>query len=80
MQNVEKAVFPSLPGKLWLKLKTSNAAAGFTGSGLHPVDRERVKKRIIQTTLDEIQKQNAPDNSKKAVTKGNNMCSDPFSF
>ncbi len=60
MQTVDKAVFPSLLEKLWKKLKPSNAVAGFTGSGIHPVDREKVKKRVIHTTFEETD-EDAPD-------------------
>ncbi len=53
LQTVDKAVFPSLLEKLWKKVKPSNAAAGFTGRQVHPVDREKAKKRVIHTTLEE---------------------------
>ncbi len=53
LQTVDKAVFPSLLEKLWKKVKPSNAAAGFTGSEIHPFDREKVKKRVIHTTVEE---------------------------
>ena len=69
MQIVDKAVFPALLGKLWLKLKPSSAVAGFTGSGLYPVDREKVKKRVIHTTADETDYQNTADTPRKLLRK-----------
>ena len=68
MQTVDKAVFPSLLEKLWKKLKPSNAVAGFTGSGIHPVDREKVKKRVIHTTVEETD-EDAPDTPRKLLRK-----------
>ena len=43
LKNIDKAIFPSLLRKLWSKIKSINAVAGFVGSGLYPLDKSRVK-------------------------------------
>ena len=48
MKAVDKAVFPSLLSKLWLKVKAENAVAGFVGSGLYPINPQKVKPRIVE--------------------------------
>ena len=51
LQNVEKALFPTLLSKLWPRIKPSNAVAGFSGSGLLPLDRKRVQPRIVDVSI-----------------------------
>eukprot|EP00795_Rhopilema_esculentum_P011062 gene11062-19921_t len=48
LKAVDKAVFPSLLSKLWLKVKAENAVAGFVGSGLYPINPQKVKPRIVE--------------------------------
>ncbi len=51
MKALDKAIFPSLLNRLWIKLKPENAIAGFVGSGLHPINPEKVKPRVVESGL-----------------------------
>ena len=66
LQNVDKAVFPTLLCKLWVKIKPSNAVAGFAGSGLYPLDRSRVQPRIVLSQV-HPQQNNVPDTPRKTL-------------
>ena len=46
MDNLLKAVFPSLLHKLVRRLKGCNLVSGFCASGIHPLDRQQVLKRL----------------------------------
>eukprot|EP00794_Sanderia_malayensis_P019809 gene19809-21749_t len=66
-QNVDKAVFPTLLSKLWSKIKPSNAVAGFSGSGLLPLDRKRVQPKIVDVSMEHQLSQTAPDTPRKLM-------------
>ena len=66
LQNVDKAVFPTLLCKLWVKIKPSNAVAGFAGSVLYPLDRSRVQPRIVLSQV-HPQQNNVPDTPRKIL-------------
>ena len=44
--NLPKTIFPSLLGKLVKHLKSTNLVSGFCASGLWPLDRNQVLKRL----------------------------------
>ena len=46
MDNLLKAVFPSLLHKLVRRLKGCNLVSGFRASRIHPLDRQQVLKRL----------------------------------
>ena len=65
-ESIDKAVFPSRVKKLWEKLNTQHAVAGFRGSGLFPVNKEAVSHRIVTApgrakTTEEDSSINEPD-------------------
>ncbi|KAF0311201.1 Jerky -like [Amphibalanus amphitrite] len=54
---VDKSVFPTLISQLWKELDPVHAVAGFRGSGLFPVDAEKVRSRMVgpgSTSRDDI--------------------------
>ena len=54
MDNLMKTVFPSLLYKLMRRLKGCNLASGFSASGIYPVSRQQVLKRLPSViTLEE---------------------------
>lgn len=52
---VDKTRFPALLTKLWnlIKHRQDLAVNGFKGSGLYPVDREAVDRRIVEVDVDD---------------------------
>ena len=52
-ENVTKPVFPHLLAKAWAKIPISSPAmiGGFKGSGIWPVDRNRILQRIAQDSI-----------------------------
>ena len=46
-RGVDKAMFPKLLAKLWPRLKAEYVVSGFRGSGLFPVDKQKVNKRMV---------------------------------
>ncbi len=69
LQNVDKAVFPTLLAKLWTNINPNNAIAGFSGSGLHPLNRKRVQPRIVEVATEHQERQTAPDTPRKLTRK-----------
>lgn len=51
-KTVDKAVFPHLLRKLWMSLRPEHVIGGFRGSGLYPVDPERLDSRIVSSATD----------------------------
>jgi hypothetical protein len=47
MQSVDKAVFPTLLGKLWHQLNPTHAINAFRGAGMYPADRNAVFHRVV---------------------------------
>ena len=45
--SVDKAVFFGLLNRLWHTLSADNAVAGFRGSGIVPLELEKMKRRIV---------------------------------
>ena len=45
-ENLPKTVLPTLLSELMTRLKSSNLIAGFRASGIHPINRNEVLKRI----------------------------------
>ena len=55
MDNLPKTVFPSLLYKLMRRLRSENLVSGFGASGVYPLDRHQVLKRLPNlVTSDEI--------------------------
>lgn len=47
LRNVDKSVFPALVNLLWQESKPSNMVAGFTGSGLFPLNMEKPLAKVV---------------------------------
>lgn len=71
LQNVDKAVFPSLIRKLWYKLSPQHAIAGFSGSGLYPVNKEAVRHRVVASAADDS---SDPDPPSQPPTPRKQLC------
>ena len=65
LPSVDKAVFPGVLKQLWLALSADDAIAGFRGSGIVPLDLEKMKRQIV-----------LPDEMGSPV-RGDNHTSDP---
>ena len=48
-ENLPKNVLPTLLSKLMNRLKSSDLVAGFRASGIHPLNRNEVLKRILSS-------------------------------
>ena len=73
LQNVSKAVFPSLLNQLTQNFSTQNAVKGFQDCGLYPINKAEVERQILSqmlqdTTLPSTSKEvsQTPSNSKEA--------------
>ena len=75
MKTVDKAVFPSLMNKLWLKLSTTNLVSGFRGSGLWPLNRDAMhdtksmdsEEDLQLATTSDIENVNSPRKLREAI-------------
>ena len=47
LSSVDKAVFPGLLNRLWHTLSADDAVAGFRGSGIVPLELEKMKQQIV---------------------------------
>ena len=52
-ENLPKTVLPTLLSKLMARLKSSNLIAEFRASGIHPINRNEVLKRIASSNQTE---------------------------
>ena len=47
LSSVNKALFPGLLNRLWHTLSADDAVAGFRGTGIVPLELEKMKRRIL---------------------------------